>query len=69
MACGIFQMIPVQFCIFCGCDYLDKISGIGPKKFHEYILRNKKWQRVIKCIRFDGKYKVIHGYENKFQKA
>ena len=59
----------LQFCIFCGCDYLDSIPGIGPKTAHRYMIRGKKWQRVLKTIRFDGKLRIPKGYETKFQQV
>ena len=29
----------VDLCILLGCDYVDKIKGIGPKKAIELVLR------------------------------
>ena len=63
-----FEMF-LQFCIFCGCDYLPQIPGIGPKTAHQYMLRCKKWQRMVNMIRFDAKYKVPKDYDNKFQQV
>ena len=59
----------LQFCIFSGCDYVDNIPGIGSKTAHQYMLRGKRWQRVLKTIRFDGKYRIPKGYEQKFQQV
>eukprot|EP00485_Elphidium_margaritaceum_P009735 CAMPEP_0202708586 /NCGR_PEP_ID=MMETSP1385-20130828/20756_1 /ASSEMBLY_ACC=CAM_ASM_000861 /TAXON_ID=933848 /ORGANISM="Elphidium margaritaceum" /LENGTH=1036 /DNA_ID=CAMNT_0049367593 /DNA_START=62 /DNA_END=3169 /DNA_ORIENTATION=+ len=63
-----FEMF-VQFCIFCGCDYLDSIKGIGPSKAHAYMLSMKKWQKALQRIRFDGKCIVPKEYQHGYQKA
>lgn len=48
-----FEMTPDQFvdlCILLGCDYVDKIRGIGPKKAIELIKKHKSIEGVLENI-------------------
>ena len=59
----------VEFCIFCGCDYLPNIPKIGAKKAHDLFNRHKRWKNVLSRVQFHGKYKIPKNYANKFQQV
>ena len=45
-----FEMSPDQFvdlCILLGCDYVDKIRGIGPKKAIEMVRKHGSIEEVL----------------------
>lgn len=41
----------IDFCILCGCDYTNTISGIGPKRGLNLIREHKTIEQVIKVIK------------------
>lgn len=46
----------IDLCILLGCDYMKKISGIGPVKAYDMILKNgKSLEGVVKHIRILNK--------------
>jgi len=48
-----FEMSPDQFvdlCILLGCDYVDKIRGIGPKKAIELVKKHKDIETILKNL-------------------
>jgi len=47
----------IDICILCGCDYIQSIRGIGPKKAFEYITKYGDIENVLKNIDAT-KYKV-----------
>ena len=47
----------VDFCILLGCDYCEKISGIGPKNAIKLILEHKSIENIVKNLD-KKKYKV-----------
>jgi len=40
----------VDLCILLGCDYVDKIKGIGPKKAIELIKKHKSIEKILENI-------------------
>ena len=45
-----FEMNPEQFvdlCILLGCDYVDKIKGIGPKKAIELVRKHGDIETIL----------------------
>ena len=63
----------VDFCILCGCDYLKRIPGVGPKcAFKKISLKNVDSISVIDDIINNQKNKnkdIDSDYKNKFMKA
>lgn len=47
---GITNEQFVDFCILCGCDYIDSIKGIGPKRGLSLIKKFKTIEEIIKNI-------------------
>merc|ERR1712098_469474 len=48
-----FEMDQDQFvdlCILLGCDYVDKIKGIGPKKAIELVKKHKSIEEILKAL-------------------
>ena len=46
----------IDLCILLGCDYMKKISGIGPVKAYDMMLKNgKNLEGVLKCINIQNK--------------
>ena len=40
----------VDLCILLGCDYVDKIKGIGPKKAIELVKKHKSIEAILENI-------------------
>ena len=40
----------VDLCILLGCDYVDKIKGIGPKKAIELVKKHKNIETILENI-------------------
>ncbi|KAL2151282.1 hypothetical protein VTH82DRAFT_6380 [Thermothelomyces myriococcoides] len=55
--------------IFSGCDYLDGVSNIGLKTAYRLIRKHKTPERIIKMLRFDGKYQIPDSYLEDFKQA
>ena len=47
----------IDFCILLGCDYCEKISGIGPKNAIKLILEHKTIENIVENLD-KKKYKV-----------
>jgi len=47
----------IDICILCGCDYIQSIRGIGPKKAFEFITKYGNIENVLQNID-TNKYKV-----------
>ena len=47
----------IDFCILLGCDYCEKISGIGPKNAIKLILEHKSIENIIQNLE-KKKYKI-----------
>jgi flap endonuclease-1 len=48
----------VDMCIMCGCDYVDRIKGIGPINSYKYIKKYHTIENVVKYLS-TTKYKKI----------
>jgi len=59
----------VEMCIFSGCDYLPSIPGLGIKRSHALISKQKCYKKALRCLRFEGKYKIPADYAENFEKA
>jgi len=59
----------VEMCIFSGCDYLPSIPGLGIKRSHALISKQKCYKKALRCIKFEGKYKIPENYADDFEKA
>lgn len=66
----------IDFCILCGCDYTNTISGIGPKRGLTLIREHKTIEQVIKVIRernenpkLKTKHNVPEHLENNLQEV
>eukprot|EP00835_Amoeboradix_gromovi_P001027 NODE_40_length_29852_cov_0.370215.p6 type:complete len:422 gc:universal NODE_40_length_29852_cov_0.370215:26132-27397(+) len=55
------------FCILCGCDYLDNIKNIGPKKANQLVNKFRTLEKIIYNIRA-MKSTVPAGYFEQFKK-
>jgi len=55
----------IDLCILLGCDYADKIRGIGPKRALEFIKKYGSLEKILKFLDKD-KYKVpeVYPYED-----
>ena len=42
----------LHMCILCGCDFLDSLPGVGPKKAHTLI---KKYRDIDKVKKGEGR--------------
>ena len=40
----------IDFCILLGCDYCEKISGIGPKNAIKLIIEHKSIEKIIQNV-------------------
>ena len=47
----------VDLCILCGCDYTDKIAGIGPVRALALIKKHGSLEAVLESLDSD-KYKI-----------
>ena len=56
----------IDFCILLGCDYCEKISGIGPKNAIKLILEHKTIENIVENLD-KKKYKVPQDW--KFREA
>ena len=58
----------VDFCILCGCDYLKRINGLGPKNAFKFIKQYGSIEEILKNQCGEGKkYNVPDNYD--FRKA
>ena len=48
----------VDLCILLGCDYCEKIRGMGPKNAIKLIQEHKTIEEIIKKVKGDKKYTV-----------
>lgn len=55
--------------ILSGCDYLENIPNVGLRTAHSLIRKHKTVDRILRVLRFDGKYSVPQGYEDQFERA
>jgi flap endonuclease-1 len=37
----------VDFCVLCGCDYAQKLRGVGPKTALKLIVTHKTLERAV----------------------
>jgi exonuclease-1 len=41
----------LHMCILCGCDFLDSLPGVGPKKAHTLIKKYRDIDKVLVALR------------------
>lgn len=46
---GLSMDLFVEFCILCGCDYIDSIKGIGPQSAIRLLLEHKTIEAIIEA--------------------
>lgn len=56
----------LDFCILCGCDYLPKISGIGPVKALKFIKENGNLEGVVEHLMGSEKLRRKHPVPDDF---
>lgn len=59
----------VDFCIMCGCDYVDRIKGIGPVNALKLIRKYKNIETILENISNQKKYKIPEDYDMKYKEA
>ncbi|KMS96666.1 hypothetical protein BVRB_8g200870 [Beta vulgaris subsp. vulgaris] len=57
-----------EMCILSGCDYLPSLPGMGLKRAHSLISKFKKFEKVIKHLKYSS-VEVPPLYEESFKKA
>lgn len=55
--------------IFSGCDYLDGVGNMGLKTAYRMIRKHKTPEKVLRMLRFDGKFQVSENYLASFKQA
>lgn len=45
----------IDMCILCGCDYVPRISGIGPVKAYKMIQEHKNLDKVVEYLYGENK--------------
>ena len=58
----------VEFCILCGCDYVKRIYGLGPK-FSYKLIKDNTIEEVLNIIKSRDKITIPDNYLDKFYKA
>jgi len=53
----------IDLCILCGCDYCDKIPGIGPKTALKLLKKHHCIEEIVKNIDLN-KHPLPHGFEH-----
>ena len=60
----------VALCIFLGCDYVDRIRDLGPKRIFSMLSMAQTWRQTIALIRQSSyKNKVPADYERQFKQV
>jgi flap endonuclease-1 len=58
----------IDFCILCGCDYLKRVRGLGPKNAYTYIKTYGTIEKIIENMFGEGKkYTLPDNYD--YEKA
>ncbi|KAK8125931.1 uncharacterized protein PG998_001690 [Apiospora kogelbergensis] len=52
-----------------GCDYLEGIKALGLKSAYRMLRKHKTPEKVVKMLRFDGKYRIPSDYLKLFHQA
>lgn len=55
--------------IFSGCDYLEGVGNMGLKTAYRMIRKHKNPEKVLRMLRFDGKFHVSENYLASFKQA
>jgi exonuclease-1 len=55
--------------IFSGCDYLEGVGNMGLKTAYRMIRKHKTPEKVLRMLRFDGKFQVSENYLASFKQA
>lgn len=60
----------VDLCILCGCDYIDRIKGIGPISAYKLVIKYRKMEDILEYLK-NTKYKkyIIEDYFEKYEIA
>lgn len=74
IACNITELSYekwIELCIFFGCDYVNRIKGMGYKTSYKIIKKNSNLpiEDIIKQIQLQGKFKLEENYTDKVIKA
>jgi flap endonuclease-1 len=59
----------IDICILCGCDYSEKIKGVGPKKAFDFIKRFGNIEAVVRYIGKDPSYTIPENFLEGVEKA
>ena len=61
----------VEFCIMCGCDYIKRIPGLGPKISYKYLTEypDKNINEIIDIIKNTKQLNIPENYFVNFKKA
>ena len=54
----------IDFCILCGCDYCDRIPGLGPKNAYKHITEYKSIENMLDFIK--NRYNVPDNFTKKY---
>ncbi|CAN6454363.1 unnamed protein product [Victoria cruziana] len=65
---GFTKQMLLEMCILSGCDYLQSLPGMGPKRAHAMVRRLKCHKKFIKHLKYSGTL-VPPSYEEDFSKA
>jgi len=45
----------IEFCVLCGCDYVDPLKGIAAKTAHKLMMEHGSLEKVVEHLRESGK--------------
>ncbi|KAF3790260.1 Exonuclease 1 [Nymphaea thermarum] len=65
---GFTKQMLLEMCILSGCDYLQSLPGMGPKRAHAIVQRLKCHKKIMKHLKYNG-VSVPPSYEEDFKKA
>lgn len=57
----------IDLCMLLGCDYLDPIKGVGPKKALKLIREHKSLDQVLEVLQAGERMKKEEGHESDTQ--
>lgn len=52
---GLSEQEFIDMCILCGCDYVPRISGIGPVKAYKLIQEHKTMEKILEYLYGENK--------------
>lgn len=65
---GLTQEQFIDMCILCGCDYMDTIPGIGPKRALELVRKWGSMEEILENLD-ESKFKVPENFPYKEARA